>query len=225
MRAVPPKVKNSKSSSLKSNISTVEINRWFDLVPMPIEGIPRTEAEILDAARRCYVTYGVSKMSLSDVAQEAGVSRGSVYKYFSSRGELLRRVLQWGMDWQMDVIDRAMAQYDTFEDQYLCAVEQMRLSYLGRPPVSETSQSNLVARGLTSEAGPYLRALINLIERYVRTAKAKGEVRRDINPEEASEWLARMLLSLVAVRSQTFDFADAPSTVSFIRAFAVRGLD
>ena len=54
-----------------------DVNRWFDLTPMDIDGLSAMEGRILDAARRCYVRYGAAKISLNDVAEEAGVSRGS----------------------------------------------------------------------------------------------------------------------------------------------------
>jgi AcrR family transcriptional regulator len=181
--------------------SSEGISRWFDLTPMDIEGVAGTEARILDAARRCYVTYGASKMSLNDVADEAGVSRGSVYKYYKNRSELLRRVQVYGISSQMESMDRAMASLDTFEAQIVCAAEQMRIANFTRPPVRERTHSNLVARGLTSE------------------------VRRDVDVDQGSEWLARMLLSLVSVPSQSFSFADQAQTARFVRAFAVRGLD
>ena len=201
-----------------------EINRWFDLMPMDIDGVDGTEAKILDAARRCYVVYGAAKMSLNDVAGEAGVSRGSVYKYYSNRRELLRRVVEYGLASQMDVIDRAMATREGFENQVVCAAELMREAFIGRPPVRETTHADRVARGLTRESGPYLHALRELFGPYLRAAKAKGEVRRDLDVDQASEWLARMLLSLVAMPAQTFDYGDQADTVNFVRSFALRGL-
>ena len=44
---------------------------------------------ILDAARRLIVRTGARKLSLSDVAMVAGVSRQSIYRYFVSKEELI----------------------------------------------------------------------------------------------------------------------------------------
>src|SRR4051794_21852139 len=96
--------RGSRGSDNQTSAPTDGILRWYDLTPMAIDGMNNTEAKILDAARRCWVMYGASKMSLNDVADEAGVSRGSVYKYYENRGELLRRVLQYGTASQMDAL-------------------------------------------------------------------------------------------------------------------------
>jgi AcrR family transcriptional regulator len=44
---------------------------------------------ILDAARRLVIRTGARKLSLSDVAMVAGVSRPTIYRYFVSKEELI----------------------------------------------------------------------------------------------------------------------------------------
>jgi AcrR family transcriptional regulator len=44
---------------------------------------------ILDAARRLVIRNGARKLSLSDVATMAGVSRPTIYRYFVSKEELI----------------------------------------------------------------------------------------------------------------------------------------
>ncbi|MCP3985911.1 MAG: TetR family transcriptional regulator [bacterium] len=53
---------------------------------------PKTQEEarrfLIDIARGCVERYGVSKASLKDVASEAGVTRQTVYRYFSNAEDL-----------------------------------------------------------------------------------------------------------------------------------------
>jgi len=55
---------------------------------------PNTQAEarrfLLDVAKRCIDRFGLAKVSLSDVANEAGVTRQTVYRYFSDADDLFR---------------------------------------------------------------------------------------------------------------------------------------
>ncbi|MEQ5843468.1 hypothetical protein BWP39_31160 [Paraburkholderia acidicola] len=44
-----------------------------------------TRAQILDAAERVFMQRGVSRASLSDVAEAAGVTRGAVYGHFRNK--------------------------------------------------------------------------------------------------------------------------------------------
>lgn len=48
--------------------------------------------QILDAARRCFLRDGFHTTSMQDVIAEAGLSVGAVYRYFSSKDELIRAI-------------------------------------------------------------------------------------------------------------------------------------
>ena len=183
------------------------------------------EARILDAPRRLYLVYGASKMSLNDVAEEAGVSRGSVYKYYENRKELLRRLADDGTSTMIEHLDQAMANYTTLEDQVACTARLMRDWTLQRRGIGGRTHQTFLALGFTRDAGPILNALAELMRGYIRLAKARGEVRRGINLDHSSEWTARMLLSLMAVPAQTFDFEDPAEFEKFVRSFMVKGLD
>src|ERR1700722_20284383 len=53
----------------------------------------RTEARILDAASRVFVTAGYERATIRAVASAAGVDAGLVMHYFGSKQELFRRVI------------------------------------------------------------------------------------------------------------------------------------
>jgi TetR/AcrR family acrAB operon transcriptional repressor len=47
-----------------------------------------TRSGILDAAERVFFEKGVSRTSLADIAQAAGVTRGAIYWHFANKGDL-----------------------------------------------------------------------------------------------------------------------------------------
>ncbi len=53
-----------------------------------------TRAEILEAAMRVFARYGVRRSSMRDVAEEAGVSRQTLYNAFGSKDDLLRALIR-----------------------------------------------------------------------------------------------------------------------------------
>lgn len=62
------------------------------------------EQRILDAAEALIIQYGYDKTTMSDIAAEAGVSRGIVYLHFDSKDSLFealirRQMLQYGQTW------------------------------------------------------------------------------------------------------------------------------
>ncbi|MAY57374.1 MAG: hypothetical protein CMQ46_03350 [Gammaproteobacteria bacterium] len=52
------------------------------------------EIDIAEAGRRVVLRYGMSRTTMSDVAQEAGISRQTLYAVFSSKDELLRAIIR-----------------------------------------------------------------------------------------------------------------------------------
>src|SRR4051812_33054735 len=57
-----------------------------------------TATRILEAAERCIRRFGLRRFSMGDVAQDAGLSRGSVYNHFQDREALIDAVLERAAD-------------------------------------------------------------------------------------------------------------------------------
>src|SRR5215470_7212581 len=55
----------------------------------------RTRERILDGAMRAIARHGLAKLGMSDVSASAGVSRGTLYRYFPSRDELLESLAEY----------------------------------------------------------------------------------------------------------------------------------
>ncbi|SIO63136.1 TetR family transcriptional regulator [Paraburkholderia phenazinium] len=51
-----------------------------------------TRAGILDAAEQVFFEKGVSRTSLADIAQAAGVTRGAIYWHFANKGDLFNEM-------------------------------------------------------------------------------------------------------------------------------------
>ncbi len=60
--------------------------------PSPDEG-GDTEAKIVDAAIRCFQRYGPQRTSMNDIAEEAGISRRTLYRIFDDRSALIEELL------------------------------------------------------------------------------------------------------------------------------------
>ncbi|WP_132992801.1 TetR/AcrR family transcriptional regulator [Gordonia zhaorongruii] len=74
------------------------------------------QARILQAASRCVERFGLQKTRLADVAAEAGVTRQTVYRYFSSVNEMLSAVAAAGADDFLDRMGNALGWVRTADD-------------------------------------------------------------------------------------------------------------
>ena len=61
--------------------------------------------QILTAAIECFATTGYNAVSISDLAKHAGISKGLMYNYFSSKDELLKVIFHEIMSEMMHLLD------------------------------------------------------------------------------------------------------------------------
>jgi AcrR family transcriptional regulator len=76
-----------------------------------------TEETILDGAIQALSRHGVRRLSMSDICEEAGVSRGTLYRYFKSKEDVLDAVntrIEQGMK---AAYDEAVAANPALEDR------------------------------------------------------------------------------------------------------------
>ena len=57
--------------------------------PLDDDGAPDRRARILDAAERCFVRSGFHRTTMQDVAAEASMSPGNLYRYFPSKDAIM----------------------------------------------------------------------------------------------------------------------------------------
>src|SRR5512134_612954 len=68
--------------------------------------------EILDAALDLFVERGYATTRLDDVAQRAGVSKGTVYLYFDSKEDLFKAVVRSGIVRAIEDAEQRVEHFD-----------------------------------------------------------------------------------------------------------------
>jgi AcrR family transcriptional regulator len=179
---------------------------------------------ILDAAERCMARYGL-RVSMRDVAAEAGLSRGSVYRYYADRDALVTAVLERTADRFVGASAEAVDRRQTLADQVAEAAVFIRfhLSDEGLTLRLPGERDSLLATMLTAGS-------LRLVERWgqfwrprLAAAAARAEVRPDLDHRQAAEWIVRLMLSFALLPSAVVDLDDAEAVRAFVRDHAVRG--
>jgi AcrR family transcriptional regulator len=67
--------------------------------------------EIIEAALELFVTRGFNATRLDDVANQAGISKGTLYLYFSSKEDLFRAVVQQIIVPEVEKAERQAAEF------------------------------------------------------------------------------------------------------------------
>ena len=185
-----------------------------------------TEQRILDAAERCIAHYSLRRMSMADVATQAGVSRGSVYLYFGDRAGLIDAVLQRVADRFVSSSEPVVRRRRTLAGQVGEAAVFIR-QHLGDQLLTlhlPADGESLVATLLTVHIHRLVGQWVEFWIPFLDEAEARGEVRPGLDRRRAGEWIVRLLLSFAVMPSVTIDLDDPTAVRALVRDHLVAGL-
>jgi AcrR family transcriptional regulator len=175
------------------------------------------EVRVLDAAKLCCERWGLAKVTIEDIANEAGVSRATLYRMFPGGKDILFEALRV-RDIE-DFFTRLSAHLDgatDFEDLLVRCV--MHATH-------ELRADQHLSLMLASEPGDTLGQLtVEGLPRIIRVATvflaplADGYLPR---PEAARlvELLARLVISYFLAPSEQVDLGEPDSARAFIQTF------
>jgi AcrR family transcriptional regulator len=93
----------------------------------------RIETQIIELGRRHLVTEGAVGLSLRAIARDLGMVSSAVYRYVSSRDDLLTLLLVDAYSELADVVDRAGAADGSWRDQLLAMAHAARAWAIDQP--------------------------------------------------------------------------------------------
>lgn len=163
--------------------------------------------------------YGLRRVSMGDVAAEAGMSRGSIYNWFGDRQALVDAVLERTADRFVASSEELVNRRRTLVGQvgeaaaYLAAhIDDERLA-LAPPGDSDT----LLATLITAQTATLVERWIEFWVPRLAAAEARGEVRAGLDHRRAGEWIVRLMLSFAVMPSVTVDLTDAADVRAFVK--------
>ena len=158
----------------------------------PLSSTPEVTAKVVDGALRAIARYGLTKLTVDDVAREAGISRATLYRYFPGRGAVLAAVVAAETESLQRGLDEALGETTTLAEA-LAAVA----GFGARAFADHAALQHLLA----TEPGTVLPHLCfagadSLLG--VAADRIAPHLCRFMGPLEArrtGEWLARIVLS------------------------------
>jgi len=182
--------------------------------------------QILQAANECFSQLGIPRTSVQDVARMAGVSRGTVYRYFDDRDALITAAIDYGGQQYYRSAAEAMKKKRSLAEQagaMAQAVAEILVEHRTRNRL--LSDDAVLIRHIIADSEDAIRRTTAFLVPYVEAAKGRGEVAASLDVRAASEWLTRIIYSLSTVTSSpTFDVGDPRTVGRFVARYAVNGL-
>lgn len=187
---------------------------------------PSTTDRLLDVTEKFLADKGIRATTMIDVAQAAGVSRAWLYRIFPDKPTLVGAVL-------MRLIETSWAQARA----ELSTLAASRTGWWRRTDRRRTydDPGTLLMRLRTAEpeeftacAGAGVRGLVPDLAAFwypfVAAAADDGDIHPDTELAEASEWIARVMISFGSVPGHHFNADDPAAVRRHVRRYVLPAL-
>jgi TetR/AcrR family transcriptional regulator, fatty acid metabolism regulator protein len=146
---------------------------------------------ILAAATRVFAEKGYSSASITDIAREADISDGLIYKYFENKRDLLENVLKSFYERIIADLEPKVSRAKSFEEKlYLLVSEHLHVFVadvdLCRLFISEVRTASDYRGSLIQQLN---RRYTSILIKIVDEAIADGIIRPDIDPRLVRDML------------------------------------
>jgi AcrR family transcriptional regulator len=189
--------------------------------------VPREESlrQFVAAARRCFARDGVTKTTMADVADEAGLSRPYLYQLVANRHDLIELAM---LDRAREFTDRLAARAKRAARKGAlegALIDQLAFAIsLGRDDPEFVALAGALPRGrvnhvLTSTDSEFHDFTVRAFEPLFARARDDGRLRDDVSTGAMVDYL-QGILALLSGRDDLDDEAER----RLLRDFVLRGL-
>jgi TetR/AcrR family transcriptional regulator, fatty acid metabolism regulator protein len=200
---------------------------------------PRSKEEIVqeyriqsiqDAAMRVISRKGMAAATMKDIADEAGIAKGTIYLYFHDRDELVEKTFEGAISQLLRKLQQALAVEAPFEEQLRHIVrtqveffrehrEFFRLYSSLRFPEGNAHQQKRHRR----TCQPQYLAHREEMSRFLREAMERGEVRR-MDPDRLALFLIEGTNAIIIQRVSEETSPAEEADVELIASTILQGI-
>ncbi|MGI9294762.1 MAG: TetR/AcrR family transcriptional regulator [Pseudomonadales bacterium] len=187
------------SRSSNNPTSDTAARRWGagQRVDNPEQGVAR----ILAAARQCYAESSVASATIDQIAQQAGVSRRTVYRYFDNKEAIILAVVEEQAEPFFEQMRESLAGLKT--ENFRQLLVHCVLFTVKHGPQVEGHQLLLGGKNATATANFYLRSvrmrknLHALLGEKFQQAQQAGDINQAWCLDDLLNWLGRLVYSFI----------------------------
>ena len=204
--------------------------------PADPDAAARIRDRILDAATECLLAEGLDARLHAMIAERAGISRPTVYKYVGDQAAIVAAILDRELDRFFGAAVPLLRRSDDLEahlvDAIVFVVEYGRGHALLQKALREHPE--LILPALTTESGALVERVVALFEEQLgralgratgrATGQATGATDESLTPRAAAEWAYRIVVSLITTPTPALDQAGTRAYVAgLVRLMGIAG--
>jgi AcrR family transcriptional regulator len=179
-------------------------------------------SRILDAAERCFVRAGFHRTTMQDVAVEAGMSPGNLYRYFPSKD----RIVVGLTERDRSNVARDFATFDSGDDFMTAFMKLGRKHFEEEPREKAIMCLEIWAESarnpsFASVCAEFEQFVIARLTEVLGQARERGEIAPTVDPEAVARIISTLADGLFVRRAIApgFDAArEVPNVINLIGA-------
>lgn len=185
---------------------------------------------IQEAAMRVIARKGVSGASMQEIAEEAGIAKGTIYLYFESQRDLLDRTVDFVFSRLEEQLEEAMAGEGSFtarlERLLRSRIEFLRMNVVllqlcGATKLTEGADGKQA--GCDRSQSPHYREYTARFERFLAAAVEAGEI-RPIPAHRLGLFIQEGFMALLVARLQQASAPSVDEEMEWLMEFLLHGI-
>ncbi|MBN2279448.1 MAG: TetR family transcriptional regulator [Candidatus Marinimicrobia bacterium] len=163
----------------------------------------KTRERILDVSLKVFGQKGYGQTKLSDIAKEAGITRGAIYHHFTNKSELFTalleryntkifQIIQPYVTSQKDTVERikgGFKDYFILLEKDIGMLEFQKLQFLKQELLSSSLEFDTCKNNVYEH--------FERIQEVILEGQRKGEIRKNIDPQEFTFFLMGFLFGII----------------------------
>ncbi len=186
---------------------------------------PDKKHQIMRAAEKLFTSKRFHEITTDDLAREAGVGKGTIYRHFNDKDDVFFQVAMSGFDEMCRLLETRVAHGEPFEQQLLRACEVICEFFIGRRQLfrmmqTEDGRAHWMKGPFRQTWRQRRERLVAAVALFIEQGVAVGRIR----PEMQTHVLANLLLGVLRTRVRDLEDADeSQRDLKVLLAFFLRG--
>ncbi|MCL5006287.1 MAG: TetR/AcrR family transcriptional regulator [Acidobacteria bacterium] len=202
---------------------------------MPVLGRSKKEAltefrmaELLEAARKVFAEKGFHEATVDEIADAAGVAKGTVYLYYQSKQAIYWAALERGITALLDEVKTRVGEEETLEDKVRAFIA-IKIAYFEKNRdffaiyISEFGSAFTHPAQLRKRFGDLYLQQSRVIEAVLQEG-IKRKVIRSIRPDIAALAISDLTRGIITQRLLGWSKGDVESDIRFVFDLVWRGI-
>ena len=164
---------------------------------------------ILDTARQVFVEKGYKSVTMKDIVEACGISRGGLYLYFDSTEQILLEILQMEAEETDDIFSENITEGDTAADILTLFLKEQKKELLQQNPLTTAVYEYFFANRSTDKNNmlrKQFEAGVRVLEKLIEMGISSGEFYCE-NPKGAASNIMYVLEGM-KINAQTFGISE-----------------